>query len=335
MITELTNDQIARFPEYIKKWLEIGLCTDRVDWRIGKEISDYYYKNIALKPTVPVVVMSSPLYAWYAVCLLSQVRNQIENQVWNQVRNQVWSQVESQVRNQLENQVESQVLNFIYPWLNGHFMSSYFSFFNFMNEVLNIKYDVQEKYEWYQKTSHVGLIYPLENICIISDRPESIKMKNGLLHCEGSAAIKYIDNFSIWALNGISVTKEIAETPAEKLDAKLILNEQNTDIQREILKKIGAERALKKLNAECLDKWTDPKTGKYYELLRLKANNINRKYLYYEHASLKGYFYAKPVPPEINKALQARAWIIGCIERNELNEISDIEIEALLPSHLS
>jgi hypothetical protein len=188
-----------------------------------------------------------------------------------------------------------------------------------------------------QVQEYIHYFWTFKDFVFISEKPK-LKFKNNLLHCDGGKSVEYNDGWGWWNLNGISVSQEIAETPAEKLNPELILNEQNADIQREILKKIGAERALKKLNAKCLDKWTDPKTGKYYELLNLKANSIDRKYLYYEHASLPGYFYAKPIPPEINKAMHGRAWILGIIERNEILSIDankEIEIEACLPSQLS
>ena len=115
------------------------------------------------------------------------------------------------------------------------------------------------------------------------------------------------------------------ETPAEKLNPELILNEQNMDIQREIIKKIGIERVLKKLNAKCLDKWTLILKGKkfYYELLHLKVNNLDRKYMYYESACLPGLFYCMSVPPEVDTAKKGFAWFKKILERNEINTISE------------
>ncbi len=117
MIDKLTQEQEKKLSVYRDKWLKIGLSTDRVDWKIGKEISDYYYKNLNHKPIVPVVVLSSPLYAWVAVCLFNQVvsqvrsevRSQVESEVWARVESQVWSQVWSQVRSQVRSEVGSQV----------------------------------------------------------------------------------------------------------------------------------------------------------------------------------------------------------------------------------
>ena len=111
LIKKLTPEEEKQLSVYRNKWLKIGLCTDRVDWNVAKYISDYYYQKIANKPIVPVVVLSSPLYTWVAVCIMSKVRSQVCSQVMSQVRSQVESQVESQVRSQVRSQVWSQVMS--------------------------------------------------------------------------------------------------------------------------------------------------------------------------------------------------------------------------------
>ena len=175
---------------------------------------------------------------------------------------------------------------------------------------------------------------PYENLVIISEKPIELNLnKQGQLHKDGSMSVKYADDWGIYALNGIQVPQLIAETPAEKLDPKIILEEKNADIQREIIKKIGAERVLQKLNAKCLDEYDRTIEGKkcHYKLLQLKVGSIDRKYLYYDHfnisgaESLRGVFYAKPVPPECRKALHGIAWKDHLVERGELNEIDVIK----------
>ena len=313
-INFLTKEQEQKLSIYRDKWLKIGLCTDRVDRIVAKEISDYYYKNISQKPIVPVVVLSSPLYAWVAVCLMSQVRSQVWSQVRSQVESQVWSQVRSQVESQVESQVwlqvGSQVGSFIYPYLAGHFMASYFSYFNFINEILNIKFECQEKYDWYQKTSQVGLIYPLENICIISDRPEEVKIKNGLLHSDDGPSIKYTDGFCIYSLNGVRVTKELVETSADQLNPDLVVKETNAEVRREIVRKIGVDRIYQKLGGKTLDK-----QGDVYELITLDLKDgRTRPYLKMRNPSI-GVFHIEGVPQEIKTVEEAINWRNGTIER--------------------
>ena len=147
------------------------------------------------------------------------------------------------------------------------------------------------------------------------------------LHADGKPAIQFRDTYSQWYLNGIRVTQEIAETPEEKLDPKLILNEQNADVQREIIRKIGAERCLQKLNAIEVDKWHFKKFNLNYSLQKIKANGLDANYLVYEAAMLKGVHYAKPMPPEVTTAMQGLAWMKGIIERNELPTVSRESLE--------
>jgi len=116
----------------------------------------------------------------------------------------------------------------------------------------------------------------------------------------------------------------------------LALKEKNADVQREIIRKIGAERLLKACNAKVIDDWNDPNTGYNYKLMDMAiGRNIQRKYLYFEHATMKGIWYAKPVPPETKKAQHARAWILSLVERDKLINIdpaTEAEIICNLPS---
>ena len=73
MIEKLTQGQIEKMSEYVDKWLKIGFSTERVNRDTAKWISDYCYTKIVGKKPVPIIIMSSPLYSWLAVCLLSQV----------------------------------------------------------------------------------------------------------------------------------------------------------------------------------------------------------------------------------------------------------------------
>lgn len=62
-----------------------------------------------------------------------------------------------------------------------------------------------------------------------------------------------------------------------------------------------------------------------------RKEQIDRKYLYFEHTSFSGVFYAQPVRPELKRALHARAWILGIGELDELEKTSDEEIIKCLP----
>ena len=343
MITELTEQQTQMLDVYRDKWIKIGLDTSRVGRGTCRKISDYFFEKIEGKQKKPVIVMSNPLYAWYAVCFFSQYTGSIIEQeqaepAKRQERNyqtidkkcleeiiaQINSQVKLDVVLSLSDFAKEKIFSFVYPYIDGSFFASYFSFYDYIEEVLGITYDC-EHYAWYKSTTEINLFYPLDNICICSDKPEKISMVDKRLHCDGGPSIRYTDGYSFWNLNGVKVTQEIAETPAGKLDPKLILNEQNMDVQREIIKKIGAERVLKKLGAKCMDTWMLGLNGKKYkyELLTLEAGQMKRKYMYYESAVLPGVFHAMSVPPEIETAKKGFCWFKELLKREEIENISE------------
>jgi hypothetical protein len=126
--------------------------------------------------------------------------------------------------------------------LLGHFDASIFSFYDYMQQVLGVKFAAGGKLDWWMRTAEVGLIYPLAKVCIISDRPETIKMKDGRLHCEDGMAVRYTDGFGVYVLNGVSMKPEYVLTPADKLEPETVFKEENVDVRRELLRKIGVLR---------------------------------------------------------------------------------------------
>ena len=282
-INSLTKEQISKFPEYVEKWVKIGLSTDPVE----KDLITPNFireKILGYKPA-PIVYMDNPLSTWLAVLLFYQV----------------WSQVWSQVRSQVGNQVRSQVKDFVYPYIDGHFFVGYFAFYDFMNKELGIEFS--PLFGLYMKTTQWGFFYPLENITIICDHPREIYMKNGILHAEDRPAILYAGEpkFEVYVLNGVRVSKEIVLTPSDKLDSHILLKEQNTEVRREIVRKIGIEKILFELKAKVLD----DKGSEGYCLYNLDLGDERvRPYLRMFNPSEK-VWHLEGVSPEITTVEQA------------------------------
>ena len=234
-----------------------------------------------------------------------QVALQVWQEVGQQVEQQVWHQIGSHIGKQIEQQIKGYIVTFfIIPYLCGHFNSGYLSYIDYCNQVLHVNLPCQEEdFDWYIKTSQVGLIYPLENCCIISDRPVEIHLKDEKLHNEKGMAIKYSDGFGVYCLNGVRVSKEIVMTPAEDLDPNLLLTERNIEIRREIIRKIGIDRILQKLGGKLLDVWRE------YELYRIENIDIEPMHILKMKCPSTGLIYCLRVPPNITKAYEARVWI--------------------------
>jgi len=172
---------------------------------------------------------------------------------------------------------------------------------------------------------------------MICERPVEIHRKRGQLHNEKGKSISWPDGWGIYSLNGVTVPEWLVTTDSGKIDPQKVLTENNVDVQREIIRKVGAERMLKACNAKTLDVFTDRHTkgGNEYKLMEMEIGRIKRKYLYFEHASLPGVWYAQPVMPDLKRAIHARAWMLGIGEPKEMEKKLDEEILSLLPQEVS
>ncbi|MFZ3064216.1 MAG: hypothetical protein WA277_02890 [Nitrospirota bacterium] len=291
MIIELTEEQRKMIPVYVEKWAKVGLSTEPIkDYE--ETINLFYEKVLNKKRPAKIILAPSPLQAWEQ--LYEQVEKQGRKPVWERLQEQVrvWEELEKQVKKQVGQrvigQVDRQVSQQIWErlmkleqvwerlWNRGGLqvwerlvpqewqVGKLFvdirlgfgncAFFDYLIQVLNIQYP--ENWPIYKRAAELSF-YTLDDICIVSDRPEQVSMKNGFLHNETGMAVKCRDGRGIYMLNGVKVTKEIVETPADKLNPEILFKVGNVQVRREIVRKIGIERLEKKLKPRVLDKWGD------------------------------------------------------------------------------
>jgi hypothetical protein len=150
--------------------------------------------------------------------------------------------------------------------------------------------------------AQLGPVWPLKAICIVSDRPTAVHMSSGLLHRDGGPAWEYSDGLRGWALNGVRVPQALAELPGEKIDPKLVVEETNAEVRREIVRKIGVERVCMKLGSKLIDKKDE------YELITLDlGDGRKRPYLKMRNPSIATW-HLEGVPPDISTVQEAINW---------------------------
>ena len=275
--------------------------------------------------------------------LRGQLYDQFHGQLYDQLHDQFHGQLGDQLRGQLRDQLDGQLGGQLYDqlkeinqcWYLGLWWLSWCGWYDY-GRFIGVEFDKKIYDLFIDFNSEVHFIIPYKGVAFISEKPKKISWKNRQLHDEKSPAVEYPDGYGLWCLNGIKVPDWVVKTPAEKITVEQALNEINADVQREIIRKIGAERLIN--NMVELDVFTDKHTGggNSYRLMQMKmGSNINRKYLVFEHASMPGIFYAKPVPPECAKALHARGWILSLVEREGLTAVKDADILANLPGVVS
>jgi hypothetical protein len=99
-----------------------------------------------------------------------------------------------------------------------------------------------------------GWWIPLSKSAVLSEKPLALHILRGRLHRDGGPAIEYRDGWKIWALNGVVVPQEVAELPAEEIAPELIMKTPSVEVKREVLRKIGTERAVKVMEPQVLDR---------------------------------------------------------------------------------
>jgi len=217
----------------------------------------------------------------------------VRDSVGNSVGNSVWASVRASVGDSVRNSVRDSVRDSVREMEHGNHYAGALAFYDFF--LTECQLDCCEKLIPISRlVENCGWFAPYKNVCILQEKPVEIHQINDhkTLHRDGGPAIRYADGFSVWALNGVRVSQEIAETPGDKLDCNLVLKEKNAEIRREIVRKIGNERLCIELNAEVVDKVGD------YELLILDLkDNMRRPFLKMTNPSI-GVYHIEGVHPD-------------------------------------
>jgi hypothetical protein len=219
MITELTEDQVAKMPEYVYKWVKIGLCTDDCDRAKAEHLCNEAYKTVGLEPPKRIYWTNDPIECSELADKLDDkgdhvMRDRIGYQVWCQLKKRVgyqvlyelrerigyqvfekaWDQVWYQLQNQLGYHIKYQIL--------GSNDTDFLSCHDYLLNELNIK-ECEIVTPLMELAKNCGWWASFENVAILQEKPKEIHMKNGKLHCETGPAISYRgDKLKIWALNG-------------------------------------------------------------------------------------------------------------------------------------
>lgn len=238
MIQTLTPEQEKQLPVYKDKYIKLGLSTEPVNKDQAEEICSRIYTELMQLPKPKVMVVDSPKAAW------DTVRKNTDEK------------------------------HFTWPYLCGQFDASIFSFYDYCHEVLGVQYSELEKYKLWASTIHLGPVWTMDEMAVVSDKPKHIHMLNGVLHKDEAPAVEYKDGFCVYALNGVRVDKHLAMTPASKLDPTEFAKISNVEVRREFVRKVGMERIIDHLSPEVLDTKGD------YELLLVNLGEEVGKWPY-------------------------------------------------------
>ena len=300
-ITKITNDQRARFPEWVEKWIQLGLSTEPADFDRATAAALRAYELCNLGRPSVVLRMGSPYSATLGGIL-----------AWGFLRafakEGVGSQVESQVESQVGSQVRGQVGSGIYNDRGGAFWAAWCAYVAYLRDVLGWDDPVLERFRVDEDlATSCGWAWWHENVLAISDRPSEIhRDTEGRLHNPSGPSIVYRDGWALHHVNGVAVPADVIEQP-DSLTVDRIDGEQNTEVRRVMVDRYGAGRYLENAGAQEIDR---SRFGTLYRremgddepLVMVRVRNSTPE----PDGSIKDYFLR--VPPEMRTAIEAVAW---------------------------
>ena len=240
MITELTQEQKDQCPIYAQKWIDIGISTNRIEYDRALDIVNDVQEHLLQKPRTPIILVDDPIEAWIA-CHFANEGTPV---------NEIMGKVDEFYATPKKDRIKLE--SFSTPYLVGSFDASIWSFYDYCQQVLGVDYrEKTENFAIWKATSELGMIFPFDHVCIVSQKPTTIKLnENRVAHCDGGPAIEYAGrgngktNIKIFMLNGIRVPEWLAVTPSGNLSDKDYSQLENADQKMEFVRKFGVERML-------------------------------------------------------------------------------------------
>jgi hypothetical protein len=219
MITSLTEEQIALFPSYRDKWVNIGMNTDPLDLEKAKIAARLCYEKVGLVCPETFYVADSPVHAL-------------------EVIQGIYPEA-----------TKSEIFE---SFMHGNHEAGWLSYYDYMLNVLDIK-ECEIIQGLLDLSQHCGWWSAFEDCVVFQHRPVEIHLdQQNRIHNDNGPCIRYRDNFSIWAIDGHIVTEQIVMSP-ETLTVDQINKETNADIRSIMLDRYGWINYIKNSGAKLID----------------------------------------------------------------------------------
>ena len=283
-IEEITEEQIARFPEWVDKWTKIGLCTDLMDFQTAKSAVENIYRAID-KQLPEIYTAASPKEAIELGVKLTNGGKDPTKDDLNSALSKLYGGISS---------------------------AGWVSYITFFRDVMGWEDDTLTDFAYAEQLlKSCYSVWWDDDVCVIIDRPELIKFdEQNTLHCEDGPAIRFRDGYTVYAWHGTLIPREWLETPKSELDVSLALTWEDIEQRRCFSEIIGWHNVLDQLDAKVIDEDGDPEIG---TLLEVDLPDIGKE-RFLRVLCGTGRTFALPVPPEMTTALQAQSWTWGIDE---------------------
>ncbi|TAE82264.1 MAG: hypothetical protein EAZ73_14195 [Oscillatoriales cyanobacterium] len=181
-----------------------------------------------------------------------------------------------------------------------------------------------------QLLAECGWIFAFENVCYLCSRPTKLSLDSEYrLHAEGEPALEFSDGYKLYSYHGVTLPEKYGQVHPNNWQAQWLLEEENAELRRVLIQRIGYAKICQELQATELDCW------KEYALLRIDADidgfnpddfeddeDAPKKediYLLKMTCPSTGHIHALRVPPDVESAKEAIRWVNWDIDSEEFS----------------
>jgi hypothetical protein len=338
-IESLTEAQIARFPEFVERWTQIGLCTDPAERPRAEAAIREMYRQGGLESPARIVWCGSPLSqqlteviimdrkwakeigdsvhvvptVWHNV--VTSVRYSVDDSVRASVEAGVLDSVRDSVGDSVPDNMWAVVWNCLGNSLYGSHDAGWLAFYRYFHDVTGLTTQTEKLSGLWELAQSAGPALQHRDICWVSERHHILERDGrGRLHCLNGPAVAYPDGWAIYAVHGVRVPRHVIEEPG-KIGLASIRVERNIEVRRVMIERYrhgeevsGAAAYVRDSGAERLDH--DERFGTLYRrnihydepIVMLEVVNSTPE----PDGSFKRYWLR--VPPHMQTAREAVAW---------------------------
>ena len=185
------------------------------------------------------------------------------------------------------------------PWL---------AFYQF-GQKIGVPYAKQAHLDAYiEFAKSCGWMYAYKGVAFVSDRPTIIsKDDENRLHNETGPSIAFADGYEMYSWHGTTIPAEWIKDKSS-ITAKIALTWENIEQRRVACEIVGWAKILRELDAKVIDADGDPLIG---TLVEVRLPDLDGPARFCRVQCGTGREFAIGVPPEINTAIAAQAWMVG------------------------
>lgn len=328
MITELTEDQKAKLPEYAEKWIKIGLSSGTTDKNAAENAVAHAYRCAGLKPPALFIWTGSPVQnaeAYSAIVALT-TNKKAEKPLFEKLqatdpdkRYAFLTELAGAERPDRPSVNSSEVSCY------GAMDAEWLGFYDYTQSVLGV--DISKINGLLECGVYCDWFIPLESVCIMSRKPTAVRTKRvaggrHILHAEGRPAIEYPDGLKTYAYEGVELSEKYGALHPSQWNPRWVDLEKNADVRTALLKGIGYERWIQETGGKVVDEWV-LKTGEqeipYKLIFREDPDFGMMKFLHMKNPSVEGVYHVEPVAPLgwIKTCEDALNWRLGANNKDD------------------